>query len=843
MSASSARPPSCSRRAARRLRRPRHSPLRRPRRKLAVVNLRARRIRTIGTRVAVSAAAALAAAVAAVLLTLSASLPRRGGDAAVPRLEAPVRIELDERAVPRIRAGSLSDAFRAQGFLHAQERFFQMDLMRRRTAGELSALIGEATLPLDLDRRAFQFRRRAEALAARLKDEHRDWLEAYADGVNAGLADLGSRPPEYWLLGARPEPWTVEDSLLVVFAFYTMLSSNEDFERAQAVMAATLPASVYEFLTPSTSRFDRPLVGADASDPTGGYRAAAIPPATALDAVRPVVPTRARPIVDPPLTGAAASNQWAAGPSRTAGGAAIVANDPHLGLGLPNVFYRSELLWPDGAARGVGIPGVPGIMIGATDDLAWGVTVAYADQSDWVVVETQGADRDRYRVPDGTEPFVLETERIRVRGRNEPVELEVRKTRWGPVVERDGLGRPLALRATWLEPDGIDLEVLELMLARSVAEGVETLSRWEGPALNWMLVDTAGETGWIANGPLPERSGFDGSSPQSWADGSRGWIGRQAPPTLLNPQEGVLFTANNRTLPADAADGLGRMWMRPLRAKRIAELLSQDEPFDEAEFLAMQLDTRAEGYELIRDIALEALPPDEPDRLLASVRDAVARWNGRADAEQSGFRLLHVFYRALLERVLSPLLTPALEADPDFVYRWPLADEPLRRLLEERPPHLLPAGFEDWRDFLRRVLVDAVRELEADPTRPDAAVPWGRVNRLDAGHPMAALPGLGRWLRLEPVPQPGSSVSVRVATPSRGAVIRMVVSPQRPEAGVLQMSGGQSGHFLSRNFRDQQPQWESGGPAPFLAAETVDRFTLTPAAAEPARAPLPVGGK
>lgn len=781
---------------------------------------------------------AAAAVIAAAAATLSSSLPRRDGTLSLPGLEAAVRIELDARAVPRIRAASLEDAYRAQGYLHAQERFFQMDLMRRSTAGELSALIGEATLPVDRAQRVFQLRRRANALKGALPDEQLGWFEAYVEGVNAGLEDLGSRPPEYWLLRSEPAPWTVEDSLLVVFAFYTMLSDNENYELSQGVLQATVPPSVYDFLTPSTSRFDRPLVSAaggtsltqSASDLTGGYLPKAIPPASDTGPRPRVLPPRRRPVVDPPLTGAA-SNQWAAGRARSASGEAMIANDPHLQIGLPNVFYRSELYWEGRVARGVGIPGVPGIIIGATDRLAWGVTVSYADQSDWVVVERDAADDGRYRVPEGTEPFVIEQERIAVRGREQPDLIDIPVTRWGPVVESDWLGRPLVLRATWLQPGGAGVDVLNLVTANTTQDGIDVLSDWAGPSLNWMLADRAGNLGWIVNGPLPRRVGFDGSVPGSWADGERRWDGLQELPSLIAPN-GVMLTANNRTLPAEAAESLGRMWMRPLRAKRIADLLGEQRRFDEAGFLAMQLDTRVEGYDVVRDIALEVLDEKESDTRLAAVRESVLHWNGRADATQSAFRILHVYYRALLEQVLSPLLAPTLAAEPGFVYRWPLADEPLRRMLEERPPHLLPAGFDDWRAFLRAVLVDAVSALDVRE-RGALAATWGDVNRLDAGHPLRNLPLIGRWLELPSVPQPGSMASIRVATPSRGAVFRMVVSPSRPEAGILEMAGGQSGHFLSPHFRDQQEAWSSGAPAPFMAGETVDSFSLEPAAATP----------
>ncbi|HLF09731.1 MAG TPA: penicillin acylase family protein [Gammaproteobacteria bacterium] len=766
---------------------------------------------------------------------LTNALPRRDGDVRIPGLMAAVEIELDAHAIPRIRAASLEDALRGQGFVHAQERFFQMDLLRRSAAGELAALVGEQALPLDRAQRAFQFRERSRALLQTLPPRQVAWLQAYAEGVNAGLADLGARPPEYWLLRSRPAEWMTEDTLLVVFSFYTTLSNNEAYERGQAVMHAVLPASVYEFLTPSTSRFDRPLVALEA-DPTGGYTPLSIPPAEVID-------LRARPLpspasgspdsglgtrIDPPLLGPA-SNQWAAGASRGSAGAAILANDPHLSLRVPNVFYRCELFWQDRVVRGVSIPGVPGILIGASDTLAWGVTASIADQSDWVIVDVDAQNADRYRTPEGTESFQTTRAEIAVRGRAVAEPLDLRSTRWGPVVARDWLGRPLALHAAWLAPGGLNLDVLDLMLARDVGEGVQVLRRWAGPSLSWMLADTAGEIAWAVNGPLPRRVGFDGSKPESWADGARRWQGEIARPTLWGRSDGVLFSANNRTLPPEQAQAVSRMWMRPLRAERIDELLKSQLQFTERDFLAMQLDTRARGYDQIRDVLLEVVAETETQPELRRARAYVLDWNGRADVSEVGFRILHLYYRALLERLLALLLMPAIDADPTFVYRWPLADEPLRRLLEERPAHLLTREFADWPALLRQILLDALQELKDDPSRPGLDASWSEVNTLDVGHPFAALPLLGRRLRLPPVPLPGSTLSLRVSAPNYGALIRMSVAPSRPTDGILQMSGGQSGHFLSKNFRDLQSDWVDGTPTPFLAGPTTSSFKLTPA--------------
>jgi len=776
--------------------------------------------------------AAILVLAAAAYLVARASLPRRGGEAVVPQLTAPLSIELDARAVPRIHSATFEDALRGEGYQHAQERYFQMDLMRRAAAGELAALAGPRALPADRVQRPFDLRRIAREMLARLPAREAAWLDAYTDGVNAGLVDLSARPPEYWLLGVRPEPWRPEDSLLVVLGLYTHLSNNDVYERPQSVLHDVLPEPLYEFLTPSTSRFDRPLIAA-AGDPTAGYVPWPIPGPDVVDLRTRSEPARApQRRVSPPLL-APASNQWALAARRGARGEALLANDPHLELRLPNVFYRCELEWPDGVVRGVSIPGLPGVIIGANATLAWGATVSNADQADWVVVDVVSIDGTRYATPDGTgtEPFRRETFAIAVAGRaSEPLEVDF--TRWGPVVGRDARGKPLALHATWLDRDGLNLDVLDLSTATSTADGVAVLKRWAGPSLNWALADTGGSVAWVVNGPLPRRIGFDGSRPESWADGRSAWNGEQPRPALLDPAKGAVFTANNRTLPATPAAALSRMWMSPVRAARIAELLAEHATLDERESLAMQLDTRTEGYDQIRDVVLEVVPADETDPLLAHAREHVRLWDGHADLDQPGFRILYVYYLALLERALAPLLAPAIDADPSFVYRWPLADEPLRRLLDERPPHLLTREHSSWPEFLRAVLRDALYEIDADTSRPGIDAPWRDVNVLAVAHPFAALPvigpALGPWLRLPALPVPGSPQSLRVATPGYGALIRMDVSPAHPEDGILEMSAGQSGHFLSPNFADQQADWVAGAPAPFLAGPIVSRIVLAP---------------
>jgi penicillin amidase len=779
----------------------------------------------LAKRVLAAAAGLVLLLLASAYLVVAAALPRRGGEAPLPGLSASVGVAVDPRGIPTARAESFLDVLRAQGYLHAQDRFFQMDLLRRASAGELAELFGERALANDLGQRPFGYRERAQALRATLPPEQNAWLDAYTDGVNAGLADLGARPPEYWLVGAKPRPWLPEDTLLVVLTFYTMLSNNESYERGQGVMHEVLPEPLYEFLTPSTSRFDRPVLGASPNDPTGGYVPLPIPGPDVVDLRKRRAPPSGGPLrVEPPLLGPA-SNSWAIDATRGADGRAIVANDPHLSLRLPNIFYRIELEWSGRTLRGASIPGLPGVLIGASQDVAWGATVSNADQSDWVVVEVDPSDPTRYRTPEGFEPFVTRSAQIAVAG-GAPVRIETRATRWGPVVAADWRGRPLALHATWLEPQGLDLRIVGLAEATDAAAASVVLARWAGPSLNWALADAGGEIAWVVNGPLPRRVGFDGSRPESLADGTRSWQGRRAPPGAIGGHDGALYTANNRTLPPSQAGTVSRMWMRPLRAKRIDELLAERRTFAETDFLAMQLDTKAEGYEQIRATILDVVGADDREPKLKHARKLAEQWNGTADVDQTAFRLLQAYYRALLERALTPLLAPAFEADPSFVYRWPLADEVLRRLLDERPAHLLTSAHADWRSFLRQTLLDTTEQIERGGSL-DAE--WGETNVLDVAHPFAGSFGpLARLLTLPRAQLPGSMVSLRVATPNYGAVLRMAVAPAAPQNGVLELVGGQSGHFLSPHFRDLQQDWVDGAPTPFLAGEPTAQFVLTP---------------
>jgi penicillin amidase len=757
-----------------------------------------------------------------------ASLPVTTGELALAGLGAPVRVERDALGIPVIRAQTLDDALRAQGFVHAQDRFFQMDLSRRATAGELAALFGARAVEGDRRLRPRQRRRAARQLLAGLDVPTRRLIDSYCAGVNAGLRALGAAPPEYLLLRAAPEPWLAEDTLLAVLGFFDMLSFNHRMEKPLGVMAATLPPALVEFLTPSTSRWDVPLIAGDpAAAPLGpgGYEPLPVPGADVVD-LRGSPPVREALDFVQPTGMAVGSNNWAVAAAETATGHAILANDPHLGLRVPHVWHRVQFEVGDRRIVGVGAPGLPGVVIGSNGHLAWGATNSFADQTDLVIVEVDPVDPSRYLVADGSEPFTVEREVIAVRG-EEPVELEVRWTRWGPVSDQDWLGRPLVVRSPVHDPGGLNFELLAAMTATTLEEGIAMAESWRGPSQNWLFAAADGRIAWVVNGPIPLRQGFSGKFPTSWVAADHGWLGERRGPQLVDPPEGRLWTANGRTVPQGELP-LTHVWMHSGRTSRIHQLLAARSDWEERGLRRIQLDTASAYHDFAVALTYEVIPEGETDPVLSHFRQVVAGWDGTANTDQAGFVAVAHLAEAVVAGVLGPLLAPAVAADPDFVYDWALADEPVRLILDARPPHLVPPPHGSWAEFLRATLVTVAADLATAPGGLDRT--WGEARPVTVRHPLSGLPVLGHYLDMPTLILPGWAGSVRAQTGRYGASMRMVVSPGHEESGLLHMPAGESGHFMSPHYADQLAAWAEGQPTPLLAGDPVTTLILVPAA-------------
>jgi penicillin amidase len=762
---------------------------------------------------------------------VNGSLAMLEGEVKVAGLSAPVTIERDDLGVPTIRGENRLDVARALGFVHAQERFFQMDLMRRSGAGELSALVGTAAMEVDKEARRHGFRRLARRVAETLPDDHRAILTAYVDGVNAGLAALGQPPFEYLLRRQDPEPWREEDSALVVYGMYfTLNDAAGSRESARGLAHDLLDPELVAFLIPPGTRWDAPIDGGILDPPTMPGN-----PRRATDAK--VLESSG----EPSERTAAGSNNWALDHTRTGDGRAILANDMHLPLAVPNTWYRASLQWPadDGCGKahrvtGVTLPGSPAIIAGSNSRVAWGFTNSYGDWTDLVILETNGQG---YRTPDGVREFETRIETIEVAG-GEPVTFEVQTTIWGPVVDQDHKGRTRALRWIAHSTEGSNMALLDLEHVSSIDEAMSVANRTGIPPQNFVCADDSGRIGWTVIGSIPTRRGFSGQVPTSWADGSRswtGWLDPDAYPRITDPPGGQLWTANARAVSGDALAIIGDGgYDLGARAGQIRDDLLALEAATEHDMLGVQLDDRALFYERWRDLALEVLDDEavagRPERALFRklVDDS---WTGRASIDSQGFRLVRAFRLNTYELVFGRLMAPCAEADERFdLYRFSQWEDSLWRLVTERPARLLGPDDASWGAALLQA-ADTTVEYFTTEIGPDPELwTWGRRNTVRVQHPFGrAVPRLSGWLDMPPAELPGASLMPRVQGPTFGASERFAVSPGREHDGYFHMPGGQSGHPLSPHYRAGHEAWTGGEATPFLPGETVSTLTLVPA--------------
>ncbi len=768
---------------------------------------------------------------------LRASLPQVQGEALLEGLSGPVRIERDSLGVPRIRAGNRLDLARATGFVHAQERFFQMDLLRRRAAGELAELFGRAALPLDRATRVHQFRKLAGRVVRATGPDARAILDAYAAGVNAGLASLGEKPPEYLLLRGDPTPWTLEDCVLTIMNMFLELHDEDGSrESALGLMHDLLPEPVFEYLAPRGTEWDAPVRGGPFSQPP-------VPGSQILDlraAAAREAPARVQDPPSSPLPPGSGSNNWALAGEHTAHGGALLANDMHLPLAVPNIWYRASFAWPDllegGEHRvtGVTLPGTPAVVAGSNTRVAWGFTNSYGDWVDLIVVEIDPEDRDSYITRDGSRPFERQSETIRVKGEDDE-SLEIVSTIWGPIIDEDHRGRPRALRWTAYEPSAVNLELLGWETARDIDEAIAVANRGGAPPQNFVVADSTGRIGWTIFGAIPRRVGFDGRLPTSWADGTRRWDGWLEPeeyPRIVDPEGGRLWTANARVVDGEMLALLGDGgYDLGARAGQIRDALMGLQGATAEEMLAIQLDDRALFLRRWRELLLETLTPAalEADPRRREFRRLVEDWGGRASVDSAGFRLVRAFREFVYEALFETLTAPCKEADERFSFHEiPQEKGPLWSLITERPMNFLDPRYTAWEEQLLAVVDKTIDYFHRDGTSL-ADRTWGERNTIHVSHPMSrALPFLSGWLDMQPSRIPGDNSMPRVQSGSFGASQRMVVSPGRETEGIFHMPGGQSGHPLSPHYRDGHEAWVRGEPTPFLPGPPVSTLVLLP---------------
>ncbi|MDH3283717.1 MAG: penicillin acylase family protein [Acidobacteriota bacterium] len=796
-----------------------------------------------------AAAAVLVVSVLALILAglfvrhrVRGSLAQLDGTLPLPGLQDTVVVERDTRGVPTIRGSNRSDVARATGFVHAQDRFFQMDMLRRQAAGELAELLGPALADADTEVRRHRFRASARAIVAGSDPGTRALLDAYSGGVNAGLDRLRQKPFEYFLLRAEPEPWSPADTLLVVFSMYIELQ-DEGGRRETALGAIwdTMPAPLAAFLATRGTEWDAPVRG-------GPFETPPIPDASIVDLRRRPAGRKVRSVarLDHSLaesTLVAGSNSWAVSGEHTAHGGALVSNDMHLPLGVPNIWYRARLEWRaetgvgSHSVTGVTLPGAPPVVVGSNGSVAWSFTNSYGDWSDVVIVDRDPGDRDRYLTPEGPEPFVVHEERIEIAGA--PVRVvDVPWTRWGPLVGRDHRGRELALRWVAHDPVAVNLSIMELESARTTNEALRTAAAAGVPAQNFVVGDREGRIAWTILGPLPRRGPC--ADPQLPSFGARGgceWLGFLDPseyPRIEDPPGGRIWTANARVVDGAALERIGDGgYALGARARQIRDGLAALGPTGERDMMELQLDDRALFLSRWRELLLSTASDSwtRRDPLRESFRSLVRGWGGRASVDSVGYRLVRGFRIFLRDAVFEPIFAQCRQLDERCDHhRLSQIEGPLWKLVAERPEHLLGPAHESWDALLAATLDDTLEYFTAEG-RVLTDQTWGARNVVRARHPVSlAVPWLSRWLDMPAASLPGDSFMPRTQGPRFGASQRMAVAPGREESGLFHMPGGQSGHPLSPHYEDGHGDWAAGRPSPFLPGPAEHVLELEPAA-------------
>ena len=743
--------------------------------------------------------------------TLWLTLPPAHQTARIPGLSGPVEISFDSDGIPRIHAANQLDAAAALGFVHARDRMFQMELMRRNAAGRLSEIAGPVTLPLDRLMRTLGLRQSALADYATLPDHVKRMLQAYANGVNAWIALRGRfAAPEFLLLGP-PEPWQPVDTLLWAKTMGLWLSMNWRQELSRQALAGRVPQTLIDQLWPP--------------QPGGHPEAALARPtrfAEAAERLEAVLPRFPSPFTLPD----SASNEWAVDGRHTATGAPLLAGDPHLQFSFPGIWYLARIDTPDGKLVGATAPGVPGVVLGHNGHIAWTFTTTGADVQD-VFIETP-AGPGAYQTPDGPRPFTVREERIKVRGQPDQT-LRVRETRHGPLISDllPGKNPLMAVQMANLAPGDTAAEGLfALNRARTVAEAGKAAALVTSPVQNLLVADRQ-QIGLFVTGRVPIRRAGDGAEPAP-GDGSHDWVGWASGDQLphhVDPASGRLINANERIAPPDFPVFLGRDWFGDWRARRIRQMLAATDRHTAADFARMQVDVRSSFAQQVLP-ALLAVTPSEPGgasgKALALLRD----WDGTMamDAPQP------LIFNAWMDRfnalVLHNAGIPLRDSGPqaDFV----------AFVLSPDGAHWCNG---DCTTLLRTALDTAVKALSGRFGADPAAWRWGEAHQTVFAHPMLrAIPILGPLTTIT-IPSPGDDTTVDCGTPVpdqfqsvHGPSYRGVYDLADLDRSLFMLAPGQSGNPLSRHSRNFVRRWRDGdtitiGPHPDRVTATI---RLTP---------------
>ena len=789
------------------------------------------------------------------------ALPQLDGRLQINGLSAPVTVTRDGHGVPTIEAATLEDLFFGQGYVTAQDRLWQMDVMRRYGSGELSEILGEDTLKVDREHRILGLRAAAKKSLAMANPRDLSLFEAYARGVNAFIGTHGSSlPVEFRILHYAPKPWRVEDSLVIANQMVKDLNYHYFFdaldrEKILAKLGPELTADLYV----NRSWHDRPptVMREDLTQPdskTGDSddeddNDDDSPDNSVTQRTLPSEAQDSLPSEGLPVNG---SNDWVVSGTHTVTGKPLLSNDMHLGHQMPNLWYEAHLHSGSLDVAGVTLPGMPSVIVGHNQRIAWGFTNVGPTVTDIYIENFNG--QGAYQTPAGWVQPEHRVEIIHVKGKPD-VTLDVKITRHGPIITDlvPGETRPLALR--WTLYDGLRIPFFDVDAAQNWDQFQAAFSKLDAPGQNVVYADVDGNIGYHTTGKVPIRAAGDGSLPVSGADDTHEWtsyIPFEKLPSIYNPPSGVIATANGRITPDNYPNSVSMEWEAPWRTARIYHVLESGRQFAAADMLALQTDIHSEATLFAAERFVYAVDhAAKPSARAKQAADLMRSWDGRMLATSAAPTIAENAIGELRRLLLEPKLGVAppessKDADSELykeidkkvinwkTYSWLQRSVWLENILLHRPKRWLPDKYPNYDELLTAAVEAAVNH----PLAPKdlASWDWGAFNAVEIQHPiLGKIPVIRYWSGTGRQEQSGSGYTVKAVTPAHGPSERFTANLADMDQSTLNTVTGQGGNFLSPYYIDQWKAWYEGTTftLPFSAkaveAAKAHRLLLEPA--------------
>jgi len=768
-------------------------------------------------------------------------------------LRAPVTIRRDERGIPYIEATNDDDLYFAQGYITASDRLWQMDLQRRTARGQLSEIFGNAALAQDKLHRRFGFGKMIDVAAAHLDPLFAPAVTAYTKGVNAFISSLTDQtmPAEFRVLQYKPSEWTAGDSLAVGALMAEYLSNTWQLDVMRESLAS-LPKEKRDALLPDTSPLDVIVVGSDGARRADSRLRSS--PTVKEGSATPAILAELNELIQAErqsfellgfsprsLETLQASNNWVVSGKHTASGKPLLANDPHIPASAPNVWYQTELIAPGIHVAGVTFPGLPGIIVGHNERIAWGVTNLGPDVQDLYIEKFDKDNPTKYQTPAGLRDAEVRHEQINVRKNPiDPKSIEAQTfdvvvTRHGPIILEKDTTR-YALRWTMLDPVTLETPgIFAINRARNWKEFTAALSTYGGPTQNFVYADVDGHIGYYGAGRIPIRKSGDGSVPYDGSSDDGEWTGLipfDKLPHSYDPPSGIIVTANQRVVGSDYPYFVSHVWASPYRARRIFNLLSAKPKLTIDDFRSTQGDVYSIGNVAFERAAAKIL--SEPGAVATGsgtqpdVHTLIAdlgSWDGLVMADSHTAIIVAQMRVAFRQRLLNAALGPLASG-----YFWPETDVLIDHIITDQPREWLPKEFSSYSDLLKASYEDARQALTKSLGADETKWTWGAQAKARFNHPLAQVPFIGAPYVIEAFPQNGTGGAGATVNVGASVSMRFIADVTDWDKSQNGIPLGQSGLPNNPHWKDQLDDWRKVTPRPFpfskAAVESATKETL-----------------